>query len=194
MLTFAVMTNLVHELQQAALDEDTRVGALLRRALVVASKLGVEDFATWARNELDGYGDQDTVPEYRYLRGKPMVWNPYHGWQDLHTQSAQGAEKLSVMHMNGGVDTLEDSQKGTGGTYIISYNPKLERLIMDSMNHQQMKPAMHASETAMRGILGRIRNVVLEWTIKLEKVGVVGVGMTFSPEERTQAASSTSGR
>ena len=140
MLTFAAMTSLVHELQQAALDEKVRVGALLRKALVVASKLGVEDFATWARNELDGYGEEASIPEYRHLHGKPMVWNPYHGWQDLNTGSANIAAKISVMHMNGGVDSLEGPQGQTGGTYILSYNPELEHLIMQDMTPALMKP------------------------------------------------------
>jgi AbiTii len=41
------MTSLVNELQQSALDEQLAIEALLRKALVVTSKLGVEDFETW---------------------------------------------------------------------------------------------------------------------------------------------------
>jgi AbiTii len=42
----------------------------------------------------------------------------------------------------------------------------------------------YAVKEAMRGVLGRIRTIVLEWSLKLEKAGVVGENMTFSPEER----------
>jgi hypothetical protein len=45
------MSSLVHELQQAALDEKPSVGLLLRKALVVASKLEVSDFEAWAQSE-----------------------------------------------------------------------------------------------------------------------------------------------
>lgn len=43
----------MHELQQAALNEKSSVGLLLRKALVVASKLEVSDFEAWAQSELE---------------------------------------------------------------------------------------------------------------------------------------------
>jgi hypothetical protein len=181
------MTSLVQQLQQAALDEKVRLGALLRKALVVASKLGVSDFETWARYELDGYGTEIPVPEYRYIRGSPKCFNPYHGWQDIRFGSPKFADKVSTMHMNSGVDSLEDGQMD-GGLFIISYNPQAEHDMMTYMT-PPMKPALHVSMSAMRGMLGRIRTIVLEWTMKLEKLDVVGKGMTFSTEERAQAAS-----
>jgi hypothetical protein len=84
------MPRLVHELQQAALDEKSSVSFLLRKALVVATKLSVSDFELWAGSELEGYQDgQLPLPEYRKVHGAPKVWNPYHGYQDLQCASAK---------------------------------------------------------------------------------------------------------
>jgi AbiTii-like protein len=130
-----------------------------------------------------------TVPEYRHVKGTPMVWNPYHGWQHLQGGSAKLLARISVMHMNPGVDSLEErQQKSGGGRYMISYNSEAEHALMKAMTYP-LKPSLHVSESAMRGILGRVRTIVLEWALKLEKLGVVGEGMTFSAAEKAQASS-----
>ena len=46
------MTSLVLELQQEAMDPEVRVDALLRKAVVVATTLGIDDFRVWAEKEL----------------------------------------------------------------------------------------------------------------------------------------------
>jgi hypothetical protein len=68
------MSGLVHELQQATLDDKSSVSSLLRKALLVATKLGVSDLEAWARSELQG--DGVPIPEYRKIRGAPKVRNP----------------------------------------------------------------------------------------------------------------------
>jgi hypothetical protein len=45
--------------------------------------------------------------------------------------------------------------------------------------------AMSASDVV--GILDAIRNALLEWSLKLEKLGVKGEGMSFSDDERKKA-------
>ena len=41
--------------------------------------------------------------------------------------------------------------------------------------------------SALAGILDAVRNALLEWALKLEKSGVRGEGMSFSPDERKRA-------
>jgi hypothetical protein len=51
------LSSSVFQLQQAVIDNNTKVTDLLSRALVVATKLKIEDFKNWIRQELNGYGD-----------------------------------------------------------------------------------------------------------------------------------------
>jgi AbiTii-like protein len=185
------MASLVHDLQQAALDEDCSVSLLLRKALVVASKLGVSDFESWARSELEGYTDENTpIPKYRHVRGTPMVWNPYHGNQHLNCDTAKMAERISVMHINASVDAIDEgTKKGGNGYWQMSYAPEIEHALMKGMTHPPLKPHLSVSESVIHAILGRVRTIVLDWSLTLEKRGIVGEGMTFSKEEKHQAAS-----
>ena len=49
------MTSLVLELQHEAMDPQIRIDDLLRKAVVVATTLGLDDFRVWAAKELEGY-------------------------------------------------------------------------------------------------------------------------------------------
>ena len=69
------MSSLVLELQAGALNSSVSVLDLLRKALVVAKKLGVEDFQKWIELELDGY-KQIPIPEYRLIRGQAKRVEP----------------------------------------------------------------------------------------------------------------------
>ena len=82
------MSSLVLELQAGALNSSVSVLDLLRKALVVAKKLGVEDFQKWIELELDGY-KQIPIPEYRLIRGQLRGWNPYHEWVPIQTHDPQ---------------------------------------------------------------------------------------------------------
>lgn len=185
------MTALVLELQRAALDEKSSVSSLLRKALVVATKLQVADFEAWARAELEGYNDDSVpIPAYRKISGAPKVWNPYHGYQDLNCGSAALAEKISNMPLAASIDALENDKGKAGGTWMFSYPPGREQSLMKAMNPPAMKPSLHISETVIRSVIGRVRTIVLQWSLTLEKQGVLGEGMTFTQEERKKAQSS----
>lgn len=75
------MSSLVQEIQRDATDPDVGVSLLLRKALIVATKLKVTDETHWISLELSGYDRElDEIPGYRELRGLPQVHNPYHGF------------------------------------------------------------------------------------------------------------------
>jgi hypothetical protein len=50
--------------------------------------------------------------------------------------------------------------------------------------------AWFANSANVQGIPGRVRNLVLEWGLRLEKLGIKGEGLSFSPAEKTKAAAS----
>ena len=72
--------SLVLELQRLALDSNTNVIELLRRAKVVATKLDLDDARVWIDQEIGGYHPPQEVPPYRVVPSQLEVLNPYHGW------------------------------------------------------------------------------------------------------------------
>ena len=56
--------SIVLELQLLATETDVPIAELLRKSLLIATKLNLIEFKKWINNELHGYTDSD-VPDYR---------------------------------------------------------------------------------------------------------------------------------
>lgn len=63
---------LLRSLRERMLDESEPLAGLLRKCLLLGAETGSVALRDWARKELNGYGDQDAVPEYRRLTGVPI--------------------------------------------------------------------------------------------------------------------------
>lgn len=61
------------------LDESESLAGLLRKCLLLGAETGSVALRDWARKELNGYGDEDEVPEYRRLSGVPISMNSISG-------------------------------------------------------------------------------------------------------------------
>lgn len=77
------MASLIEQLQAEALNPATSVEDLLRKAYLVATKLGLSDAKQWIEHELNGYPPSTEVPAYRVIKGQPNYWNPYRGWSEI---------------------------------------------------------------------------------------------------------------
>ncbi len=56
---------LLQDIVAAATQEDCDVSSLLRKALVLSIRLRNDELKTWVSHELNGYPQEDLVPEYR---------------------------------------------------------------------------------------------------------------------------------
>jgi hypothetical protein len=57
------VASIILELQKDALDEGVDIVTLLRKVFLVSTKLNLVELKTWTNNELNGYQDNDAVPE-----------------------------------------------------------------------------------------------------------------------------------
>lgn len=182
------MVSIVAELQREALDEKVSVSGLLRKALVVAHKLDHADMVKWIEHELNGYrDDRASIPTYRHLRGEAKVWNPYRGYQPLHFGgSGELGDKATKMPFDQPISEIEELARGNSG-FACTYSPKIEAQFMRAMEIP-LQPSLHFDKSQARGIVDAVRNVILKWSLELEKKGVHGEGLTFSPQEKAKAA------
>lgn len=56
---------LIDEIIELAADNKQSIGVLLRKCLVLAHQMRNESLKVWATKELNGYQDEDDLPEYR---------------------------------------------------------------------------------------------------------------------------------
>ncbi|MFQ6537677.1 MULTISPECIES: hypothetical protein [Aphanothece] len=62
--------SIVLQLQILATDKVNDISDLLRKALLVARKLGLVEFRQWIERELNGYDSHVDVPDYRRVRAE----------------------------------------------------------------------------------------------------------------------------
>jgi len=190
---FHNMSSLVEELQKDSLNHDIKIIELLQKSLVVSTKLRLDEFACWVRQELDGYGETD-IPKYRELHGEVQVFNPYHGYQPLEFQNLDQAKRFSVMHFDTPIGELEHNIKGAtksgSDSFHASFSPKTEKMLMNAINYK-LQPSLRLNASQFQGILDAVRKIILEWSLKLEQDGILGENMSFSQEEKTIAKGDT---
>ena len=176
------------------MDPNVRVDDLLRKAIVVATTLGIDDFRVWAAKELEGYVGDTTTPAYRKVTGVLRVFHLKRGWipvilpdKDLQTrlESRAAAEPISeleelyndphrgeMLQVKPGPDdeklTFEDLME------LVPYHWVL-RIFGDTREFQPgTTPTLMISRPTIKGILDAVRNEVLQWSLALESQGVLG--------------------
>lgn len=185
------MSALVQELQKDALDPTVRVSDLLRKASVVAFKLNLRDSTQWIEDELKGYPNKapEEVPDYRRLKGEVKGFNPYRGWQPVifeNTETHELVSERSAQQSVGELDDLLASSKGET-TFHMEYPHSVKKTLVEGMGIQT-DVVLFVSRSSIAGILDRVRNAVLEWSLQLEKEGILGEGMSFSDDEKKKAS------
>lgn len=178
--------SIVLELQAASMNSGTDITELLRKAHLVAYKLSLKSFEKWTNLELSGYDDKE-VPPYRHVDGSLKAWNPYNGWIPLMSRDPNDPfAKLSHTHLRFSVGVIQESVERGDPVQVLSFSSQMESYIL-SLMELPLRPALHVSRSAFVRILDEVRNVIFKWSLKLERDGILGEGMTFTPTERKAA-------
>jgi len=181
--------SIVQHLQAEALNPDISVSNLLRKAKLVAVKLDLRDFLDWIKDELNGYNvkSQEELPPYRIVGGEAKAWNPFRGWMPLLFEDPQEASLLSKRGVGSPIAELESIDKSSvRGNLFIDFSPEAKRAITKAIEYETDIKFM-VGRNSIAGILDAVRNIILDWSLKLEKEGILGEGLTFSQEEREKA-------
>jgi hypothetical protein len=186
------MSSLVLELQRDALNSSNNLTDLLRKALLVAKKLGIKDFQDWVISELNGYDDIKVIPKYRIVTGSIKALNPYQGWITCLIPDNGLDFKLTQREVGQSIGVIVSLlQNNKSGFLQTNYAPEVTQTLMSLFN-TRFQIALHIDPSVISGILDAVQNTVLNWALKLEEEGILGEGMSFSKEEKEKALTSTS--
>jgi len=185
------MGSIVIELQRDALDRNVKVSDLLRKALVVARKLSLYEFQTWIENELGGYRGKtkNEIPEYRNLSGQVCGFNPYQGWVPIIFKEGAQEAVFSKRKSRQSVAELESliEHQEAGEKLIMPFPPEAHHHLCQAIGFQTQLN-LFVDESEIVRIIETVRNIILNWALKLEEDGVIGEGLSFSPKEKESAS------
>lgn len=183
------MNSIIQQLQIEAAEKNSSVVELLRKAKIAASKLELGDFLDWVEKELNGYKGTDFIPDYREIHGDPRGWNPYHGWVPLmFTEDPKTQDLVSKRKVIQSIGTLEElvSNKNSSDNLQMPFSSEANQQISQAVGFTTRFTLM-VSSSSIISILDTVRNIILDWSIKLEKEGILGDGISFSQAEKEKA-------
>src|ERR1700682_5592438 len=176
------MSGIIEQIQRDALDPNFPVSALLRKVKLAAAKLKLPKVEDWVDSELKGYTDE--VPKYRNVRGLPKARNPFHGWIAIGGDAAT-IDFISTLPAGQAISGIESllSQKESS-RLMFPYPPNLVEELNKGNGVFFPEMGLHVDRSAAVAIVDAVRTLVLEWAIELEKSGITGSDVGFSPDEQ----------
>lgn len=188
--------NLVNELQVSTECED--VLTVLRKAMRLASKLGVDDIGQWLESEQTGYSEDVNLPSYRKVTAglvcdtngpipngygfmvKGMIPVPNH--QVIPYPIRFSISRLQAMIANATTLKKECVHFGIPNELDLRIRPSL---VMVLQNRGTLWHEVHLS--SLMTISESVKDRILLWALELERRGVLGDGVTFNENEKANA-------
>ena len=184
------MNSIVLDLQNEVTKPNCDILGILRKAHLIAVKLNLSEFDRWITCELNGYKSVDTIPDYRVVRGVLKAFNPYRGWIPAIITDKKIEDSICIRRIPNSLSEIislcNQSENGLIAEFTGEQTDMLDKLFDSPLPSRY---TVHLSNPAVGDIIEKVKNAVLEWTIKLEAEGILGEGMQFSSAEKETAKS-----
>lgn len=180
--------SIVLQLQDLASDGKYEISDLLRKALLVATKLNLNEHRDWILSELNGYRDSSLLPEYRIIHGDLRAQNPYHGLIPFilpHADLMETVTKIRLSESVSSIEQLVSSEKK--GSICFFFGPEQEAALMRMQGNYALRPLRVVGGNVLLAVIQSVRTRILEWALSLEAAGILGEGLSFSERERSVA-------
>jgi hypothetical protein len=189
--------NLIREIRDGAIGDNTSLPQLLRKALLLSSLLKNDQLRTWVKQELEGYPDVDSLPPYRYI--KATVAGDFIGRiratdhrlpVEQYDEDVQ--EKLTVVPIIDSVRQLEQTVADSGEFVTFSLEMTWCRVLPPLFDDAHLVDIRrHAPTGAVQAILDTVRTRLLELVLDLEErfPELASGEAAFAGVDKTQAAS-----
>lgn len=183
-------SSLVLDLQQEVLKPDCDIVNVLRKAHLIASKFKLNEFDEWILSELNGYYKTglSNAPDYRQVRGRVIAWNPCYGWVPVIFQDSKLENDLSIRKLGQSIDQIVELYNKTDGDFSIGFSADIARKL-DSMCDAPIETdySLKVSRHYLKSIMDKVKNHLIDWTIKLEDDGVIEENISFNEIESSIA-------
>ena len=182
--------SIVLELQRDALNAQVAISDLLRKAMVVARKLNVQEMSLWTRKELLGYDDGDELPSTGKVPGHPKA-TMQGRTQPFGMEDPEQDRLIRTVRLRQPIGELQNfADDSENGTLTLPLPPAMGA-VFNRVFGYQADYRIDFSQASVAGAIDVVHNTVLEWSLRLEEQGIMGDGMTFSSEEKSRAQSAT---
>jgi hypothetical protein len=163
---------------EAGTESSATVSGFLRKCIVIAYRIGSEEFKQWIDHELNGYGDHRPLPPYRveipgHLRAQ--VAGPFgSGYKNIQVPESllgKHAKHWVNFQLTEGVGFLESLVENAGDRMLQRFlPPEIFAQITIVEGHATMEMWSGISSSSIKGVLDQIRNRALGFLLDLERI------------------------
>lgn len=177
---------LLAQIEAAVLDDSVPLSSLLQKCIVLGGKAGSEKMRDWARQELNGYQDFQSIPNYRRLRAQVKLvitnlagYNPITrplSASDLDDQLrkilADSKVELEVVPLGTNIGELEALASSNEDVQLVPYwaDVMLQLLndrYIDSTTSRAASIYWSVSRASFQGLIVRVRTALSELAAEL---------------------------
>lgn len=171
---------LLREIQNSAVSKDESITNLLRKCMILGARLGNDEFNDWVNKELNGYINEDDLPDYRVLdvvesRGNfvgPAGSSLKNGLIPPSTIDEKWRDLINKQNLNDGIGIYEDLLERDNDSFKISWPSDLVALCADEINRNMT--LLSAWKVIPRGsiknVVDSVRNKILSFVLDIEKI------------------------
>jgi hypothetical protein len=190
--------SLLREIQNAAVDPAaTPLAVVLRKCMILASRLGHAPFKAWVDEELNGYARGADLPAYRRGGGVSSIGSfvgPFGASLSnvplrLGPIPAELRERYQVLEFREGIAQLEEMAAGEGeliSRWSGDLVAKVEGKFFEGFS--LIEAHKEIPRSAVVGVLDAVRNRILKFSLEIEEqepgAGDGAPGAKPLPEER----------
>jgi hypothetical protein len=170
---------LLDEIRDGAIACGADFDTTLRRAYLLATRLGYEPFQSWVTSELRGYARDAELPSYRVLstsiwyeataghtrQSGIATWDFFHGNEDARKWASKIDIRLSVAELVSWADASDDVK--VIPTPVVQ-NQVANHVEQSGFNLLSTRQIIAAS--AVRGLLSNICTSLLQFVLEIEKL------------------------
>lgn len=170
--------SLLRDIQDAATSDDVSVAVVLRKCMVLASRLNHEPLGSWAVRELNGYEDVADLPGYRvhpteargHFIGIAGMQRTNAPLPSLNVQH-EHRDALFTVYVTQGVSALERMASSDEGTLHVPWPANFTAYYQDKFIEMMTLASAYkvVSVGLLVEILDIVRNKILEFALQIER-------------------------
>ncbi|EAA3680069.1 abortive phage resistance protein [Salmonella enterica subsp. houtenae] len=184
----------VLQLQELASSSDSDILEVLLKAKIISVKLNLNEITDWIENEINGYPTRESTPDYRQCRAPLKAFNPFRGWipVDLGSNTPQDIKDLfNTACFTESISSIQLNANSEKSLRLPLPESMAEFLYEGSDSPSKMELAWMISSGSMLNIISNVKARIVDWTLELEKKGILGEGLVFSLKEKEVATAMT---
>ncbi len=175
---------IIQEIQEDLLKDNIPLSKLLNKSYIPAVQLNLTDFKNWLDKEIQGYNENDIVPEYRKIKGVCQGFNIAFGWKLINFMSDIPTELNTYSYRNSIFELEEFLKQNSLMQFQTPISPSLisKYQITNCTNLSLLYP-----RRKLLNIINGAKGLLMSYIAKLNEVGIMGNGNNFTKDEKNKA-------